>query len=121
MRARAIQRPSSLQHRDVGKRKQYLIATLVTCAVLSFIGGTIHVLELGANRMHEMRGKAAFEPHEVKDHLRAAGKEHYKQVQHEYAASKAVAYTVAEAGARRAAGGGRGGGAGGAGPAGGGI
>ena len=97
MRARAIQRPASLQNRDVGKRKQYLIATLVTCAVLSFIGGTIHVLELGANRMHEMRGKAAFEPHEVKDHLRAAGEEHYKQVQHEYGSSKAVSYTVAEA------------------------
>lgn len=96
MKARAAVRRPSVRGQDVARRKQYLFATLVTCAVLSFIGGTIHVLELGANRMHEMRGKSAFEPSKEKEHLRAAGEEHFRQVQHEYG-DQIVSYTVAEA------------------------
>src|SRR3569833_820903 len=82
MKAREAVRRPSVRGQDVARRKQYLFATLVTCAVLSFIGGTIHVLELGASRMHEMRGKSAFEPSKKKEHLRAAGEEHFRQVQH---------------------------------------
>src|SRR3569833_3450768 len=84
MKARVAVRRPSVRGQDVARRKQYLFATLVTCAMLSFIGGTIHVLELGASRMHEMRGKSAFEPNKKKEHLRAAGEEHFRQVQHEY-------------------------------------
>src|SRR3569833_3228083 len=118
MKAREAVRRPSVRGQDVARRKQYLFATLVTCAVLSFIGGTIHVLELGASRMHEMRGKSAFEPskekkhntnhkHKMrgksafepskeKEHLRAAGEEHFRQVQHEYG-DQIAAGTVAEA------------------------
>src|SRR3569832_1809529 len=96
MKARVAVRRPSVRGQDVARRKQYLFATLVTCAVLSFIGGTIHVLELGASRMHEMRGKSAFEPSKEKEHLRAAGEEHFRQVQHEYG-DQLASYTVAEA------------------------
>lgn len=96
MKARIAMRPPSARRHDVARRKQYLFATLITCAVLSFIGGTVHVLELGSNRMQEMRGKAAFELNKEKEHLRSAGEEHFRQVQHEYGAQTA-SYTVAEA------------------------
>ena len=96
MRARTMIKSPSMRGHDVTKRKQYLLATLVTCAVLSFIGGTIHVLDLGSNRMQEMRGKAAFDLSKEKERLRAAGEEHFRHVQHEYGA-KTVSYTAAEA------------------------
>src|SRR3569833_2503290 len=95
MKAREAVRRPSVRGQDVARRKQYLFATLVTCAVLSFIGGTIHVLELGASRMHEMRGKSAFEPSKEKEQQRATDKEHKKQVQHEYG-DQIASYTVAE-------------------------
>lgn len=98
MRARALPRSPALRGQDVVRRKQYLIATLVTCAVLSFIGGTVHVLELGANRMQEMRGKASFDVEtEERDRLRAAGEEHFRHAQHEHGKKQAASYTVAEA------------------------
>src|SRR3569832_1729566 len=96
MKARVAVRRPSVRGQDVARRKQYLFATLVTCAVLSFIGGTIHVLELGASRMREMRGKSAFEPSKEKELLRAAGEEHFRQVQHDYGVQIA-SYSVAEA------------------------
>src|SRR3569832_2921944 len=96
MKARVAVRRPSVRGQDVARRKQYLFATLVTCAVLSFIGGTIHVLELGASRMLEMRGKSAFEPSKEIEHLRAAGEEHFRQVQHDYG-DQIASYTVAEA------------------------
>lgn len=98
MKADVLARPSA-HTPDVVRRKKYLMATLVTCTVLSFIGGTIHVLELGANRMNELRDKSGFEPTEMKDRLRAAGEEHFRHVQHEYGAEQAQSYTVEEANA----------------------
>src|SRR3569833_3369321 len=73
MKARVAVRRPSVRGQDVARRKQYLFATLVTSAVLSFIGGTIHVLELGASRMHEMRGGAAGGPGGGGGRRRAAG------------------------------------------------
>ena len=55
------------------KRKRYLFATLVTCAALAMIGGTIHVVELGANRMADMRSKATYDIKQEKAHIKAAG------------------------------------------------
>lgn len=55
------------------KRKRYLFATLVTCAALAMIGGTIHVVQLGANRMADMRSKASYDLADEADHIRAAG------------------------------------------------
>src|SRR3569832_1337134 len=96
MKARVAVRRPSVRGQDVARRKQNLFVSLVTCAVLSFIGGTIHVLELGASRMHEMRGKSAIEPSKKKEHLRAAGEEHFRQVLHEFG-DEFASYSVAEA------------------------
>ena len=82
---------------DIERRKKYLAATLVTCVVLSLVGGTIHVLELGANRMHDMRGKAQIDLEEEHHHVRAAGEDFYIQVEHEYGDAQSKTYTVAEA------------------------
>ena len=97
MKLRYVQRASSLPEQDVARRKKFLMATLVTCTVLSFLGGTIHVLELGSNRMREMQGKAVYDPKDVKDHLEAAGEQRFRQVADEYGTKHANTYTVAEA------------------------
>lgn len=57
------------------KRKRYLIATLVTCVALAMIGGSIHVIQLGANRMAEMRGKATYDLKQEATRIRAAGED----------------------------------------------
>lgn len=97
MRMRYQPGGASLPGQDVDRRKKYFFATLVTCAVLSFIGGTVHVLSLGANRMHEMRDKAAYDLGDERDRLRSAGEERFRQTENEYANAKSKSYTVAEA------------------------
>lgn len=82
---------------DVERRKKYLAATLVSCIVLSLVGGTIHVLQLGANRMHDMRGKAQIDMDQEKKHVRAAGEDFYRQAEHEYGKKQITSYSVAEA------------------------
>ena len=57
------------------RRRNYLAATLVTCVALAMLGGTLHVLKLGANRIADMRGKAAYNVAEVDQHVRAAGED----------------------------------------------
>lgn len=57
------------------KRKRYLTATLITCVALAMIGGSIHVVQLGANRLAEMRGKATYDLKEERSRIRAAGEE----------------------------------------------
>ncbi|RJQ46217.1 MAG: formylglycine-generating enzyme family protein [Gammaproteobacteria bacterium] len=57
------------------KRKRYLTATLITCVTLAMIGGSIHVVQLGANRLAEMRGKATYDLKEERSRIRAAGEE----------------------------------------------
>lgn len=49
------------------------MATLVTCLVLAMIGGTIHVVQLGANRMADMRAKATYDVKDDRSRIRAAG------------------------------------------------
>ncbi len=79
------------------KRKRYLGATLVTCVVLSLIGGTIHILDLGSNRMLDMRAKAEIDLNKEHEHLQAAGEQLFTQTVHEYGKAAIVTYTVAEA------------------------
>ncbi len=57
------------------KRKRYFNALLVTCAALAMVGGSIHVVELGANRMADMRSKATYDLANMADHIRAAGED----------------------------------------------
>lgn len=57
------------------RRRRYLSATVVTCVALSMVGGTLHVLKLGANRIADIRGKAAYDLAEVDQRIRAAGED----------------------------------------------
>ncbi len=78
-------------------RKRYIGATFVTCIVLSLVGGTLHVLELGSNRMHDMRDKAGIDLALEHDHIRAAGEELFVQVDFEFGDVQQASYTVEEA------------------------
>ena len=60
---------------DLAKRKRYLYATLVTCIAVAMIGGTVHVLKLGANRMTDMRDRASYDPGDMRSRIRAAGED----------------------------------------------
>ncbi len=78
-------------------RKRYIGATFVTCIVLALLGGTIHVLELGSNRMHDMRDKAGIDLALEHEHIRAAGEELFRQVDFEFGDEQQGSYTVEEA------------------------
>ena len=47
------------------RRKQFLSATFITCIVLVVVGGSLHVVKLGAIRMGEMRNLATYNLKEV--------------------------------------------------------
>lgn len=81
---------------QIEKRKRYLGATLVTCVALSLVGGTIHILDLGANRMHQMRNMAEIDLEKEHEHLRAAGEQLYRRLEHEAGGTKKYVYTLAE-------------------------
>lgn len=70
--------------RHVDQRLRYLGATLVTCIVLTLIGGTIHVLKLGQNRMQDMRSKITYDAAEVKSRVRSAGQDLFLLTAREY-------------------------------------
>lgn len=69
------QRPHALSRAERAKRKRYLVATIVTCVALAMIGGSLHVIKLGASRMAEMRGKATYDLNNETSRIRAAGEE----------------------------------------------
>ncbi len=82
--------------RQVSIRKKYMAATFVTCMVITFIGGTLHVLKLGENRMNDMRSKVTYDLSEEKKRLRAAGQDLFIEIEHQYMPGLASAYTVEE-------------------------
>ena len=82
---------------QIEKRKRYMGATMVTCLTLSLVGGTIHILELGSNRMHDMREAAEIDLDKEHEHLRAAGEQLYRRLEHESGATVAQNYTVEQA------------------------
>ncbi len=75
------------------RRKRYLAATLVSCAVLAMIAGTMHVVKLGANRMQDMQDRASYDISEMDSHIRAAGEDIILQDEHEYGQQQKVLYT----------------------------
>jgi iron(II)-dependent oxidoreductase len=82
------------------RRARYLSATLVTCIALVVIGGSLHVVKLGAIRMGEMRGKATYDLKEEAAHERAAGEDialHARNEHNKSLASVAAGYTIEEA------------------------
>jgi len=92
MNKRVVKRdPAALE-----QRKRYLYATLVTCIAAAMIGGTVHVLKLGANRMTDMRDQASYDPTEAKSHIRAAGEDILLNRQNENELVKHDQYTATE-------------------------
>lgn len=80
----------------VQRRKRYLYATLVTCVAVAMIGGTLHVLRLGANRMADMRERASYDVAEVDSHVRAAGEDVILNRDNEHELVKHEQYTHAD-------------------------
>ena len=95
----ALKRPGNLDIGERARRKRYLTATLVTCAALAMLGGSIHVVMLGADRMAEMRGMSTYNPKEMSNRIRAAGEDIQLHKENEHPTGKVATYTVAEAGA----------------------
>jgi iron(II)-dependent oxidoreductase len=82
------------------RRARYLSATLVTCIALVVIGGSLHVVKLGAIRMGEMREKATYDLKEEAAHERAAGEDialHARNEHNKALANAATGYTIEEA------------------------
>jgi len=82
---------------DRARRKRYLAATLVTCLALAFVGGTIHVVQLGASRMAEMRSKATYDLKDQATRVRAAGEDGALHEKNEHGTPQ-LAYQAAEVG-----------------------
>ena len=79
------------------KRKRYLNATLVTCAGLAMVGGSIHVIDLGHSRIFgEMRAKATYDLADEKLHIRAAGEDVTLHERHEAGKIKTKDYSDSE-------------------------
>lgn len=89
-------RKFALTAEDRARRKRYLSATLITCVVLSLIGGTLHVVQLGANRMADMRKAATYDLKEENARIRAAGEDISLHKAHEADKSRATGYSVVE-------------------------
>ena len=82
---------------DRARRKRYLSATLITCVVMALIGGSLHVVQLGANRMADMRNAATYDLKEESARIRAAGEDITIHAAHEANKHHVGGYTVAEA------------------------
>lgn len=91
-----ISRPS-LTKEQIQIRKRFIGATFVTCIVTALVFGTIHVLELGANRMQQMRDLAGYDISKEKDRIRAAGQDLYLADRHEKGQTHTDSYTIEEA------------------------
>ncbi|MDQ6964786.1 MAG: SUMF1/EgtB/PvdO family nonheme iron enzyme, partial [Mariprofundales bacterium] len=82
---------------DRKRRSRVLMATVITCITLAMVGGSLHVMTLGAKRMDEMRAKAGYDPADMHSHIRAAGEELHLQDEHQYGDERRLSYTIHEA------------------------
>jgi len=83
-----------LTDEDRARRKRYLSATLITCVVLAVIGGSLHVVQLGANRMADMRNAATYNLKEESARIRAAGEDISIHAAHEANKQRSIGYSV---------------------------
>jgi len=97
MRDHALKRTINLDDKARAKRKRYLNATLVTCGALAMLGGSIHVVMLGADRMAEMRDMSTYNLKDVPARIRAAGEDVQLHRENEHPSDKPATYSVAEA------------------------
>ena len=84
---------------QIEQRRRFLAATFITCIVLLLVGGTVHVVSLGSNRMADMRDKIAYDIEKLDTKLRAAGEDLVRHSDHEYGFTEIHPYTVEEANA----------------------
>ena len=89
-------RKLALSDEEKARRKRYLSATLITCVVLGLIGGSLHVVQLGANRMADMRKAASYDLKEEHARIRAAGEDIALHAAHEANKNRAAGYSAAE-------------------------
>ena len=87
----------NLTAEDRARRKRYLFATFMTCVILALIGGTLHVVQLGANRMADMRKAATYDLKEESARIRAAGEDITLHAAHEANMHHVSGYSVADA------------------------
>lgn len=97
MKINPVRTKPALSLAERARRKRYLSATLITCVVLLMIGGSLHVVELGSNRMSEMRQKATYDLTEESSRIRAAGEDIALHEQHEQTKGRTGGYSVPEA------------------------
>jgi gamma-glutamyl hercynylcysteine S-oxide synthase len=81
---------------DRARRRRYMSATLITCIVLLMIGGSLHVVKLGANRMADMRNAATYDLKEESTRIRAAGEDIALHRVHEANKNRATGYDLAD-------------------------
>ena len=87
----------SLTPAEIKTRKSYIGATFVTCVVVALVGGTIHVVQLGANRMQELRDNAGYDLKDEHKKIRGAGESLFVNVFHERGVTHTITYTMDEA------------------------
>lgn len=86
-----------LTKEEIAIRKRYIGATFVSCIVIALVGGTIHVVDLGASRMQELRDKAGYDLAEEETKIMAAGEALFSNVLHERGVTHTITFTVEEA------------------------
>ncbi len=89
-----LNKPVVISKEQIAIRKKFLGATFVTCVVLSLLGGVIHVLELGENRMNQMRELAGFNLEDEAQKIRAAGEDFFINRKYENRIDESATYTV---------------------------
>ena len=95
-----VNRPSSsLSPEQIAIRKRYIGATLVSCVVIALVGGTIHVVQLGAQRMAELKASGGYDLADEPKHIQAAGEALFRNQQHEHKVTHKNTYTIDEASA----------------------
>ena len=97
MQMKSANKGRTLSKRERDKRKRFLSATLVTCAALAMVGGSLHVVDLGHSRIfQEMPSKATYDIAEMESRIRAAGEDIVRHERHEADRVVLEPYTNAE-------------------------
>ena len=97
MNTKATPKRGSLSKEELAIRKRYIGATFVTCIVIALVSGSIHVVQLGANRMQELRESAGYDLKDEHKKIRGAGEDLFVNVFHERGVTHTITYTMDEA------------------------
>ena len=78
------------------KRQRYFAATVITCIAITMVVSIVHVVDLGANRMQDMKNRATYDLTEMHEHIRAAGEDITRHTQHEMQKEANKTYALTE-------------------------